>query len=243
MLFTSEWDKIEYIRDHCKDSAFQIVKARSMEGTVNPYLTAEDMLKDLHSMFGEHNQFAKSDALLHDPKFKMGATKSQETFDEFYARFTIAVAPLNLSEEHLIANLKRTVSSKLRWKIADGMMYNSFADFVQRVRQCDLDVRQADAEGEKQRGSGISRRQNTRSSDQDNAVGSRPPMRRRTSRPAHILTRMRKEGRCFKCGETGHLPNEDKAPCKDKEWVPNDKLILQLKSIEMPTVDPVAENE
>ena len=102
------------------------------------------MIQDLENMFGEFDKIAKSDALLHDPKFGIAIANPKETFDEFLARFTSAIAPLDFTDRHKICNLQRTLSERLCFKMADGTTYTSFSQYVSRCRQCDLDLCQAD---------------------------------------------------------------------------------------------------
>ena len=144
ILYTCEQDKIDYIRDHCKDTAFEFINAEANPTSANVYLTSSEMIQDLENMFGEFDKVAKSDALLHDPKFGIAVANPKETFDEFLARFTLAIAPLDFTDRQKISNLRRTLSERLCFKMADGTTYTSFSQYVSRCRQCDLDLRQAD---------------------------------------------------------------------------------------------------
>lgn len=53
-LFQDEQNKVDYIRDHCRDIAYDVIKARSND-IISPdyYLTAEEMIYDLDQMFAE----------------------------------------------------------------------------------------------------------------------------------------------------------------------------------------------
>ena len=88
------------------------------------------MIQDLENMFAECDKVAKSVALLHDPKFGMAVANPKETFDEFLARFTSAIAPLDFTDRHKISNLRRTLSEPLYFKMADGTTYTSFSQYV-----------------------------------------------------------------------------------------------------------------
>ncbi|KAF6217514.1 hypothetical protein HO133_006852 [Letharia lupina] len=68
--------------------------------------TTKEMISELHGMFGDYDKLAKNDALLHDPAFTM---KKKEAFNEFYARFSATIAPLDYSESHKIAALRRPI--------------------------------------------------------------------------------------------------------------------------------------
>ena len=115
VLYTCEQDKIDYIRDHCKETAFEVIKTKANSTSPNAYHTVSEMIQDLENMFGEFDKVAKSDALLHNPKFGMAISNSKETFDEFLARFTSAIAPLDFTDRHKISNLRRTLSERLRF--------------------------------------------------------------------------------------------------------------------------------
>lgn len=144
VLYTCEQDKIDYIRDHCKDTAFEVIKTKANPASVKADLNASEMIQDLDNMFGKFDKVAKADALLHDPKFSMAVLNLNETLNEFLARFTSAVAPLVFTDRHKISNLRRTLSERQRFKMADGTTYTSFGQYVSRCRQCDLDLRHAD---------------------------------------------------------------------------------------------------
>lgn len=49
-------------------------------------------------MFGEFNRITKLDALLYNTKFGMTVINSKKTFDEFFARFTSAIVPLDFMD-------------------------------------------------------------------------------------------------------------------------------------------------
>ena len=127
---------MDYIRDHCKSIAFDVIKTRADPLSENPYVTSNEMIEELHSIFGDFNKFTKCDAELHDPAFAMGMTKRNETFDEFYARFSAIIAPLGYNEIYKISTLKRLITPKLRLQILDGIK-SSFRQTVERLRRCD----------------------------------------------------------------------------------------------------------
>ena len=49
-LFPTEQSRIDYIRDHCKSIAFDIIKTRCRIGNENPYTTAHEILEDLDNI-------------------------------------------------------------------------------------------------------------------------------------------------------------------------------------------------
>ena len=112
MLFLIEQSRIDYIRDHYKSVAFDIIKTRCLnkDNTTKPYVTAQKMLEDLDNMYVEFDSYETTDATLHDPNFNM----KKETFDEFLAKYTAIIAPLQLSEQQKISHLTRTITRRLR---------------------------------------------------------------------------------------------------------------------------------
>lgn len=62
------------------------------------------MIQGLENMFGEFGNVAKSDALLHDPQFVISVVNLQKTFDELFARFIPAIAPLDFRDCQKISN-------------------------------------------------------------------------------------------------------------------------------------------
>lgn len=69
VLYTCEQDKIDYIRDYCKETAFEVIKTKADPTSPNAHHTVSEMIQDLENIFGEFDKVAKSDAFLHDPKF------------------------------------------------------------------------------------------------------------------------------------------------------------------------------
>lgn len=94
--------------------AFNVIKVRSNPLSRNPYTTVEEMTQDLDNMFGEFDRIGKADTDLHDPKFAMGVKDPKETFDAFYARFSTAIASLDLTDFLKISNLRRLITKRLR---------------------------------------------------------------------------------------------------------------------------------
>ena len=46
-LFETEVSKILYIRDHCKETAYDIIKSRADLNIADPYLTSDEIIIDL----------------------------------------------------------------------------------------------------------------------------------------------------------------------------------------------------
>ena len=201
VLFPTERDKMDYIRDHCKSIAFDVLKARADPLSDDPYVTADEMIKELHSTFGDFDKYAKCDALLHSPSFGMAITKKNESFDEFYARFSATVAPLGYSESHKISTLKRLITLKLRLRILDGQTPPLYRHFIERLRRTDQGMRFRKEQGE-----------DLKEIDREEFFNGGA----NTRYPAGFRARLQREGTCFKCLGHGHRPGPS-APCASKK--------------------------
>ena len=223
-LFETEVSKILYIRDHCKDVAYNIIKAKADLDAIDHYITAEEVITDLEQQFGDIDKEGRADAELQDPKMAMGAKDPKETFDAFHSRFTAVISPLVMSEREKCNHLRRLISVKLKYRVVDYPSSMSYRELVTRLGQVDLNLRimnQQTPRGE--RGGGSSSTRGGRGGSNSNpgqTSGAKDSSQRkgRYRHPQHVADRLRKEGRCFKCLQPGHLPNEENAPCKNKDW-------------------------
>lgn len=112
-MYNCEKDKIDYIRDYCKDKAFEVIKTKENSTFINTYFTSSKMIQDLENIFGEFNKVAKLDAFLYDPKFGMVIANAKKTFDKFFTKFTSAIALLDFIDYYKISNLQRTFYERL----------------------------------------------------------------------------------------------------------------------------------
>ena len=248
-LFENELSKILYIRDHCKDIAFNIVKSRTYDTHPDPYTASSEMIQDLENQFGEYDKETKADAELHNPKFAMGAKDPKESFDAFYTRFTAAIVPINMSDREKTSHLKRLISVRLRYKILDFPLTTSHRELVSRLRQVDIALRLMDDSSPRgARGGGSSSTRggrggnyspNNNASSSNSNSNSRPFRPRNSSsytrtgyrHPLHVQDRLRKEGRCFKCLKPGHTAYSPDAPCKDKPYLDEKQVTAALSEV------------
>lgn len=232
ILFGSEQDKIDYIRDHCKGTAFNVIKARANPKYEKAYTTADEAVQDLENMFGEYDKEAKAEAQLHDTKFKMGGTNKNESFDEFLARFTSVVTLLDLTDTQIISNLKRCLNDRIRYKVLDGTSYTTSKQLIKRCRQCDLDIQTSDSLSTKRAPKTVNQStKSTSGTSTSNAEASKPRKSRGVMHPAHVMDKLFKENRCFKCLKAGHQAKDDNAPCKNDTYFTPAQVAVQLKAI------------
>ena len=223
MLFPSEQSRIDYIRDHCKSTAFDIIKARCLDKT-NPYITAHEILEDLDNMYGEFDPFGTADARLHSPDFGM---QKKETFNEFLAKFTATIAPLQLPEQQKISQLTRTITRRLRWHTM-GQKPKVFREYTKQLRQCDLNLRHLDQQYGRHHHDSEDDYSTDQSCASKSSHGSRNSNRSSSRCGSNrsrgyfgankhseaTLERLRQEGKCFRCQKTGHMAIDDDAPCR-----------------------------
>ena len=239
IMFNSEQDKIDYVRAYCKGSAFNVIKDRASLNAVKPYSTIEEMLKDLDNLYVVHDKVARADVKLHSAEFAQGQS---ESFEKFFSRFTTTISVLNYTDEQKISALKRTMKRRLRVRMA-GMQYTVYSDYVEKARQCDLDLQDIDSTTPKQGRGGKAqapskgtRGQNTATASAESAGVSKPT---NSFRAPNVRARLAKEGRCYKCLQPGHRLNDENAPCKDTPAVTNAQAEIYLKSIGIETKDSI----
>ena len=131
--FFIELNKIDYVKDYCKDIVFDVIKTRANMSYSNSYIVAEQMIVKLHFIFGTYNKIIKSDAKLHDLSFIIKDKDKKKTFEIFYARFSAAITSLNYSDILKIFNLKRLISTRLRYYISNKN-FITFAKLIARLR-------------------------------------------------------------------------------------------------------------
>ncbi|KAF6238241.1 hypothetical protein HO173_003521 [Letharia columbiana] len=201
------------------------------------------MIDELDNMFGTYDKIAKSNAEIFDPKFGMGVTDKKESFEDFYARFSAAIAPLGFTDVHKISNLKRLISTRLRYRIS-GQPFGTFRELVIFLRALDMDLRAVDnASGPKSKeetnktgnGRGNStpsnNQRNTSSTGRNNGTTTENSHTRGYKYPKPLVDRIRKEGRFFKCLKTGHRSSDDSAPCKNADPLTKEQVDVVLKAV------------
>ena len=97
-MYTCEQDKIDYIKEYCKDITFEVIKTKANLTSANTYLTTSEMIQDLENILDEFDKVAELDAFLYDPKFGIAIVNPKEIFDKFLARFTSAIVPLDFKD-------------------------------------------------------------------------------------------------------------------------------------------------
>ena len=262
-LFSIEYSKINYIRDKYKDIAFNVIKVRAKLSNPSYYTLVIEAIADLNNIFGKYNKEGRTDTKLYNLKFAIGIKDTKEIFNTFFARFTIMVAPLNLLEFQKISNIRRLVSNRLRNKVINGTILQSFRRFISRLRQLDVDIKVNDKINPRStRGGGGNKSGNsttgtrgergtlsTTRGNQTSISGSRPSTNK-FGYTAYVIERLRKENRCFKCLKLGYqsfytnVPYKDiPAPNKEQRIILLTIAGINISLLESPAVELQAENQ
>ena len=246
--FTNEWRIIDYIRESVSGTAFNAIKSRCDINGTYPYQNHREVLSDLDNIFAIHDLIGRTYAKVNSQEMKMGP---KEPFEEYYGRFLSCISPLRLDDRHKIELLKLNLTKRLSLRTSGlaGSTNVSFNEFCNNLKATDLDLRLCDERYTETKPPARTGRANraigttsaapwSRNWRRDDAV---PTMKETTkvtvrkqegpSMPPHIASRVRKEGRCFKCLATTHRSNDPDAPCRDSPFLTPKEMAAQLSTI------------
>ena len=227
--FPTEWSKIEYLRDHCKDTAYSVVKLRALRRSENPYETAEQLTKDLEMNFGMSNDDRKATAL---QKLTNGDLKQKQTegASEWIARYNLNATEARLDDAtrrfYALHNLNNDYKKPATQNARVG---ESWHEFTARLRQLEKDNAAAYGIGTGNSSSSGSKRRDGRDKNDKSTKGARENSHHRPKEQFKII---REKKLCARCLKPGHFPSSPNAPCQDKKMAAWDKS-LELNSADM----------
>ncbi|MCJ1355192.1 MAG: hypothetical protein MMC33_005183 [Icmadophila ericetorum] len=131
--FSSEHDKMQFIRTHCRDSAFDLIAADTLLGErPSRYLHDKALISQLEYTFGpgKLNRSPNTQAWLSDQYFNFG--QNFGTFTRFLAQFTENVEHLGLTQKQKEKQLRL----KLSWHIYRVRPSTVGADYRELVEFC-----------------------------------------------------------------------------------------------------------
>ena len=128
------------MRDHYKNTTFDIIKTRSNIIYHNFYFTTNEIIKKLKSIFETYNKLIKLNIEFHDSNFDMSVKDKKEFFEIFYARFNTVIILLNYINILKIFNLKRLINTRLKYRIFDEN-FVLFRDMIVRLRHIAADLK------------------------------------------------------------------------------------------------------
>ena len=166
-------------------------------------------------MFNDFDKEGKVDAELQNPKFIMRVKDVKETFDAFYIRFIIIIAPLDIFKREKIDYLKRLIANRLKYRILDYSSSTSYRELIIRLRQIDLNIRFVDEQSPKDtRGVKTKKTKKTKETESFNTKTRRDKNNekrenyfngiitnrdKRYQHLQHIANKLKKKNKCFKC--------------------------------------------
>ena len=215
--FPTEWSKIEYLRDHCKNTAYSVVKLRALRRSEEPYETAEQLINDLEMNFGLSNEDRKASAL---QKLTGGSCKQRqnEGASEWLARYNLTATEAQLDQAtrrfYALQNLNNDYKASATQNARTG---ESWTEFCARLRQLEKDIAAAYGQGqkEKRRDGRDTKSDRSGKSSRDNNY----------HRPKEQFNVIMKKKLCARCLKPGHLPSDQNAPCDGKKMTAWDKSL------------------
>jgi hypothetical protein len=230
--FPDSWSQVEYARDRTKGLANQIIRSRANPRAANPYTDINELLEDLDANFLPQNQKVDAHARVADPSFKM---KPKETFNEFMARFSSVIAPIQLKADYemLFTYLTRNLTMELAREASRGPVGETYEQLVSRLRRFD----NAERTLVQQPSSRNAATKATRDREPRERAAKPTREKKKSSkfdtprRPAELWEQLQKENRCAHCGKTGHRHYSANKPCEGTVAI-SDKD-LTIKSFEL----------
>ena len=218
--FPTEWSKIEYLRDHCKDTAYSVVKLRALRRSENPYHTAEQLINDLELNFGMSNEDRKAAAL---QKLTSGDCKQKqnEGASEWLARYNLTATEAQLDQAtrrfYALQNLNSSYKTSATQNARTG---ESWSEFCARLRQLEKDIAAA-------YGNGNTNGYNSKDKKKDGKSdkGGKSSRDNNYHRPKEQFKIIMEKKLCARCLKPGHMPSSPEAPCRDKKMATWDKAL------------------
>ena len=135
-----EWNKIEYVKNHCIDSVFNAIKTKTDFKNREFYFIVDELLKDLNHIFNnnENIQYNKIEQELMNFDFKM---INKKIFDEFLICYITTLTFLNYFETQRIFNLQRNFNNRLYDAFVSLSNEDSYKTYVKRLRKMNLHFR------------------------------------------------------------------------------------------------------
>ena len=229
--FLIERSRIEYVRDVCKIVAFDIIEFKVDLNVSNCYITLDELLRDLETIFDEKNRYQNSLITLQNKNFKMRTINKNEIFDQYIIRFNFIVSALNFIEELKKFFLNEDLIIALRFKFANFVDTLSFNEMCDKLRRLEHSHRRIN----KNRREKINRNQNSRklksivtfkSSERSNRdVKSNINVQRMKNEFSSTQKNvMKKFNFCYKCDKSNHKSKQINAFCKNKSSITRAKI-------------------
>ncbi|SMR42506.1 unnamed protein product [Zymoseptoria tritici ST99CH_1E4] len=200
---------------------------RSETPTSLYFQSLDDMFAWMDTRYAENNRTGKAQNAM--TLLKQG---EKQSFTDFFREYTLLRAHLTWSPDTELFELKNKLNKRFRVKLADGVRIETPEALVKRCERLEIDLEELDhihllariyGTDTKDRGSkrgGSTKPSSSSRLGRSNASSALVSATANTSRPRVLAdkyknlprltdterTKFRKEGRCFRCREVGHLP-------------------------------------
>ena len=247
-LFPTEDLKIGYVQNLIGGQALRRLEPRLRDKAKNPYRKAKEIIEDLRRMYGDSNRRLTAANAFRDLRMK------GNNFNDFWAEFQRHSSELDHSESHLLEEFIHKLSPALQKHLSvDCDEAKDLYELADKVRKTTDRWRTADGiEAKSARYKAALARPNasegttTDTKTRNNsrapstpASGSAPsastrlltPATARSTRspnPDPVKERSMVEGRCFNCGEVGHIAKE----CTLPKIVKLNEIVKELSDAE-----------
>jgi hypothetical protein len=201
--------------DRFPDEASRVIYAHSRLDAdpatlINPLMesditSVDKMIQFLEATYGDPNKELTAWSRLDNLK------QGKKNFTSHFANFRHIIADANLNESAQISQLRRTLSDNIREKMAGVEIPDTLDGYANLIQRYDNDLRYLPS------GRSVVSSKTTRYpvEMEIDAAGSS------AYAPKHSAERQKrvKEGRCFKCGEKGHISTHCPSDPKSKQHV------------------------
>ena len=242
--YSIEQHKINYVRKHLKSVAYDAVVYRAQMNSVYLYNTFDEMLKDLEQVFEKRDEVLKKTSELFSNNFFMSFKNKNEIFNEFMIRFNSLAVPLRVDDNIKINELKKKITSTMRYRMRYFKNVKIWHEFVEHCRDVYEDIEEVNQYkidktstfiSKTIRVSRFSRIKDSKFDQQQDSTEFRRSRNRTDDRATrlstHIVERLRKEKRCFRCFKKGHSFRDKDASCKDQDVATEDQLSAALAAV------------
>jgi transcription elongation factor Elf1 len=239
-IHTTVQDQLDYVIDHLRGPAAEKVEYRSRDTARNRYVTVAEVFSDLDRVYDTGDSLNDANALLYQAKGTSGSLHQadNESLDDWFGRFTSAIAPLDLTDDTMVQHAVRL----MKYGINAGQQHRRGDTWEQFTANCrhQAQLRKLASPADTRNNSNTSGRGGRGGSNSsrggrggsNNSGGDRTFRDQRTKTQIDRLSTL---GECFKCGGTKnkedkkHRAQDADAPCKNAGMTPA-KYIPCLKA-------------
>ena len=245
--FFIEKNKVYYVRNHCKELAWDTIEHRTNYDSLNSYEFLEELLNDFENVCENFDRTDNCYNELFDDKFYMRFKNKNETFEQYFDRFNILVASLNLNDFLKINQLYRTISKRLNHNIDHLSKVKNFSRFVREMKAVAHKKKTLDDIERSQKSKftktikfkiTVSFSRTIKDKVVDTSFTTRITKDKNTKYNlsrlfSHIVVKLKFEKRCYKCFKFEHRVNENDASCKEQEIDFKERVIVELTQLEV----------